>query len=61
MSDGPINLNRVRKDRARTEKRALSDANSAKYGRTREQRVKEADQRVRDARKLDQHHRDDAE
>lgn len=36
------NLNRVRKDKARAEKRAQADANSVKFGRSKAERAREA-------------------
>lgn len=38
MSEKPVNLNRLRKDRARAEKKVRSDTNAAKYGRTKAER-----------------------
>lgn len=36
-----VNLNRFRKDRARSEKRAQADANAAKFGRSASERAKD--------------------
>lgn len=52
---GPVNLNHARKERARTEKRAEADANVAKHGRTKAERILEATRNARAARALDQH------
>ncbi len=54
----PVNLNRFRKDKARTEKRARGDANAVKFGRTGAQKAAEEKDRERSARALDQHRRD---
>lgn len=53
-----VNLNRFRKDKARTERRAEADVNAAKHGRSRVQKAREADEAARarsalDARRLD--------
>ena len=55
----PINLNRARKDRGRSEKRATADANAAKHGRTKAERILEATRNVKAARILDQHRIED--
>ncbi len=52
------NLNQVRKQRARAEKRAAGDANAAKFGRSKAQRQIEAAQTEKATRALDQHLRD---
>ena len=46
-----VNLNRARKERARTEKRAQGDANAARHGQSKAQKAKaraEADKARRD-------------
>lgn len=54
----PVNLNRVRKDKARAEKKARADENAARFGRTKaEKALDEARQGAAD-RKLDEHKRD---
>lgn len=55
----PINLNRVRKDKARAEKRARADGNAAKFGRTKAQKAAEEADRSRAEKHLDQHRRDE--
>lgn len=55
----PINLNKARKDRARTEKKARADANAAKFGRTKAERVLDATRNARLRQKLDQHQFED--
>ncbi|MBA3049536.1 MAG: DUF4169 family protein [Alphaproteobacteria bacterium] len=48
-----INLNRVRKDRAKAEARSTAKANRAAHGRTRAERTKAETERERAARLLD--------
>jgi len=38
MSGTPVNLNRVRKDKARAEKKARADENAVKFGRSKSQK-----------------------
>ena len=52
------NLNKFRKDRARQERRTEADANAAKFGRTKEQRLLEEAQERQARERLDQHLRD---
>lgn len=59
MSEGPVNLNRFRKDKARAERRAQADENAARFGRTRAQKTKEAAEAEKMRRALDQHRRDE--
>ena len=59
MSDGPVNLNRVRKTRARAAKQARAAENAARFGRTRPQKAEEA-AAARARVRLDAHRRDDA-
>lgn len=54
-----VNLNRARKDRARTEKRSEADANAAKFGRTKAERQAEAASTAREAAILDGHKREE--
>ena len=55
MTDqSPINLNQVRKDRARADEKAKADANAVKHGRTKAQRLLEAAQAEQAKRRLDQ-------
>jgi hypothetical protein len=49
----PINLGKVRKARARAEKRAQADQNAAKFGRTKAQKTAEARDADRAARHVD--------
>lgn len=56
---GPINLNKVRKARAKAEAGAAAAANRAKFGRTKVQKAKDADDRDKLARALDLSRRED--
>ena len=57
----PVNLNRVRKQRARAESRARGAENAAKSGRTKAERLMEALRNERAAKMLDRHRIDDDE
>ena len=57
-SDGPINLNRARKARAREEARRQADRNAARHGRTKAERERDAAETERQGRRLDDHRRD---
>jgi phage protein D len=48
-----LNLNKARKERARSEDKARADANAAKHGRTKAQRLLEAAQADKARRTLD--------
>ncbi len=54
----PINLNRVRKDKARKAKRAEADANAVKHGRTKAQKTADMSESQRAREKLDGHRHD---
>lgn len=54
-----INLNRVRKDKARADRRKQADANAAKHGRTKAERLRDEAEAERQSRSLDRHRRDD--
>lgn len=54
MTTPPINLNRARKDRDRAAEKAQADANAARFGRTKAQRLLEAAQAEQARRRLDQ-------
>ena len=55
MTDqSPINLNQVRKDRTRAAEKARADANAAKFGRTKAQRLLEVAQAEQARKRLDQ-------
>jgi hypothetical protein len=47
------NLNRVRKDKARAEKRAQAEANAVKFGRTKAERAREGAEAEKTRRDLD--------
>ena len=49
-----INLNQVRKDRTRAAEKARADANAAKFGRTKAQRLLEVAQAEQARKRLDQ-------
>lgn len=53
MNDKPVNLNRVRKEKARSERRAHADENAVKFGRTKAQKAREAADAARAAAHLD--------
>lgn len=53
------NLNQIRKQKARAEKRASGDANAAKFGRTKAQKALEQAQADKARRELDRHRKDD--
>ena len=55
MSEPPVNLNRVRKDKARAEDKARADANAAKFGRTKAERVLQATRNAKARAMLDAH------
>ena len=50
----PINLNKVRKEKSRAEAKAQADANAAKFGRSKAQRLLETAREDLAARRLDQ-------
>lgn len=53
MSDTPINLNKVRKARARAAKKAQAQANTVAFGRSKAEREEDARAASRVARDLD--------
>jgi len=59
MSDRPVNLNRVRKQKARAANKARADENSARFGRTKAQKSLEETEAEKARRILDQHRRED--
>ncbi|MBF9060661.1 DUF4169 family protein [Rhodobacterales bacterium HKCCSP123] len=61
MARDVINLGRVRKQRARDEKRRAADANAARFGRTRAEREAEEARAKAEAAHLDGHRRTPAE
>lgn len=61
MARDVINLGRVRKDRARAEKRRVADANAARFGRTKAERQAEEARAKAEAAHLDAHRRSPSE
>ena len=55
----PVNLNRVRKQKARAEKKARADANAAKFGRSKAETPRDTAAAARAQRHLDGHKRDE--
>ncbi|MBY6055124.1 DUF4169 family protein [Leisingera daeponensis] len=55
----PVNLNRYRKDKARAEKKARADRNAVTFGRTKAEKDLDKARNVQDARRLDEHKRDE--
>ena len=55
----PVNLNRLRKARARAEKQARAEQNVVKYGRSKTEKTQEAARRDKSARDLDGARRQD--
>jgi hypothetical protein len=58
MSGKPVNLNRVRKEKDRAEKRARADANAVKFGRTKARKASDAAAAGKAASRLDAHKRE---
>ncbi|OZB16493.1 MAG: DUF4169 domain-containing protein [Rhodobacterales bacterium 34-62-10] len=54
----PVNLNRVRKDKARAEAKARAAENAVKFGRTKAEKDLEKARADQAARLLDQHRKD---
>jgi hypothetical protein len=54
-TDRPISLAKARKARDRARKAAEADANAAKFGRTKAQKLREAADKDRARRQLDSH------
>jgi len=59
MSDRPVNLNRVRKDRARAADKARAEENAARFGRSKAQKAEEEAARARARAHLDAHRREE--
>ena len=57
MTDGPINLNRARKTRARRAAKAQADANAVAFGRTKFERAADALRESVATKRLDAHKR----
>ncbi|APE43291.1 DUF4169 domain-containing protein [Sulfitobacter alexandrii] len=58
MSEGPINLNKARKARAKALKRRQADENAVAFGRPKAQKRKEQAEAERARRDLDGHKRE---
>lgn len=54
-----VNLNRFRKDKARSAARTQADANAARHGRTGAEKARDRAKAEKAARDLDGHQRDD--
>ena len=54
----PVNLNRVRKDKARAAKKARADENAIKFGRSKTQKRAETLEADMQVARLDQHKRE---
>jgi hypothetical protein len=61
MTADIVNLRQARKAKARLAKDTLAAANRAKFGRTKEERSRVADEAARAGKALDAHRRDDGE
>ncbi|MEW2911485.1 DUF4169 family protein [Leisingera sp. JC11] len=55
----PVNLNRYRKEKARAEKKARADRNAVTFGRTKAEKDLDKARNTQDARRLDDHKRDE--
>ncbi len=55
----PINLNRVRKERAKAVKRKKADENAVRFGRTKTEKARDEAQAKRDGAHLEAHRRED--
>ena len=54
----PVNLNRIRKDKARAEAKARAAENAVKFGRTKAEKMLDKARADQAARALDQHRKD---
>ena len=54
MAEKVINLRRARKQKARSEKEALAEENRVKFGRTKQEKARDLDEKSRAIRLLDQ-------
>jgi hypothetical protein len=55
MTDGPVNLNRFRKEKAKADSKARADANAVKHGRTKAERLLDAARNEKARAMLDRH------
>ncbi|WP_397542080.1 DUF4169 family protein [Roseovarius salis] len=58
MNGKPVNLNRVRKQKARAEKRARADENAVKFGRSKAEKARDEANSERANRHVDGHKRE---
>ncbi|PYE85888.1 DUF4169 family protein [Pseudoroseicyclus aestuarii] len=58
MSSAPVNLNRLRKQKARAEKRARADENAARFGRTKAETALQTAREEAEARRIEAHRRE---
>ena len=58
MSDRPVNLNRVRKERARAADKVRAEENAARFGRTKAQKALEKAEADKARIRLEQHRRE---
>ncbi|MEL7255467.1 MAG: DUF4169 family protein [Pseudomonadota bacterium] len=58
MNEGPINLNKARKARAKVKKRAQADENASYFGRNKAEKARDAAEVHSLKSKLDQHKRE---
>ena len=59
MSEGPVNLNRYRKEKAKETAKTRADANAVKHGRTKAERLLEAARAEKARAMLDRHKLED--
>jgi hypothetical protein len=55
MTDGPVNLNRYRKEKAKADAKTRADANAVKHGRTKAERLLDAARTEKARQMLDRH------
>ena len=55
MTDGPVNLNRYRKEKAKADAKSRADANAVKFGRTKAERLLDAAREEKARAMLDRH------
>jgi hypothetical protein len=55
MTDGPVNLNRYRKEKAKADAKTRADANAVKHGRNKAERLLDAAQNEKARKMLDRH------
>ncbi len=61
MPNKIVNLNRVRKEKSRAERRSKADENAVKFGRSKAERDLDKARRAKAAREIDAHRRDDSD